>query len=278
MAIFYPYIKGAAKNGNNLAYTYLDFKTNINPELRLGQTSRGYLVSTNASGTFLANQYFASQTFLAFIANSEETTNFQLLGGKTAENLTLQYWHNQGGGTTTLTELVNFIGNTKTEFTTHLRTTKSLYIGTATWSPSSSDIGCLKVQNNINTATATVTDSCTITNGCNAGFFNATSDYRAKSNIKYLDIDALDLINKVQLYSFNYKDSNEPSIGVIAQDLMDLNIGDFNLVDNKNATGVKGDYMRVKESKLTYILWKAVQELSEQNKKLEARIAQLEQK
>lgn len=33
-------------------------------------------------------------------------------------------------------------------------------------------------------------------------------------------------------------------------------------MDNIDATGENGDYMSVKESKLVYVLWSAVQELS----------------
>ena len=95
---------------------------------------------------------------------------------------------------------------------------------------------------------------------CTATYFNATSDYRAKKDFKLLDINALDLINKVRLYSFKYKDSNQPSIGIIAQDVQDININGFDLVDNKNATGDNFDYMSIHESKLIYILWKAIQE------------------
>lgn len=95
---------------------------------------------------------------------------------------------------------------------------------------------------------------------CEANYFNATSDYRAKKDFKLLDIDALELVKKVQLYSFKYKESNQPSIGIIAQDVKDININGFDLVDNKDATGENFDYMSIHESKLIYILWKAIQE------------------
>ena len=91
-------------------------------------------------------------------------------------------------------------------------------------------------------------------------YFNAISDYRAKKDFKLLDIDALELIKKVQLYSFKYKESNQPSIGIIAQDVQDININGFELVDNKEASGANFDYMSIHESKLVYILWKAIQE------------------
>lgn len=99
---------------------------------------------------------------------------------------------------------------------------------------------------------------------CTAVYFNATSDRRAKTDFSLLNLNALDLVKKVQLYSFKYKDSNLPSIGIIAQDIQDIDIKGFKLVDNENATGQDFDYMTIHESKLTYILWKAVQELSKE--------------
>ena len=43
---------------------------------------------------------------------------------------------------------------------------------------------------------------------------------------------------------------------------MDKTLNGFNFIDNLDATGENDDYMSVHESKLVYILWKAVQELS----------------
>lgn len=87
--------------------------------------------------------------------------------------------------------------------------------------------------------------------------FNATSDKRAKTNIKRLDQEkALDIVNKLPVYSFNYKKDNTPSIGVLAQEaaVYDGAIPNFSLVNNEQATGENGDYQTVKESKLVYIL------------------------
>ena len=107
---------------------------------------------------------------------------------------------------------------------------------------------------------------------CTAVYFNATSDYRAKKDFKLLDIDALELIKKVQLYSFKYKESNQPSIGIIAQDVQDVNINGFELVDNKEASGANFDYMSIHESKLIYILWKAIQEQQKEIEELKQQL------
>ena len=100
-----------------------------------------------------------------------------------------------------------------------------------------------------------------------AGSFNATSDIRAKINLTELPFsDCLNFVNSTPVYAFTYKDSNKPSIGVLAQDLLKNTgfVNNFSLVDNVDATGENGDYMSVKESKLVYVLWSAVQELSKQ--------------
>ena len=89
---------------------------------------------------------------------------------------------------------------------------------------------------------------------CKAPYFNATSDRRAKENIKKVDFSALSIINSLPIYSFNYKDSDKPSIGVIAQEALKYNIEDFSLVENEEASGENNDYMSIKESKLIYIL------------------------
>ena len=107
---------------------------------------------------------------------------------------------------------------------------------------------------------------------CQAIYFNATSDERAKIDLKPLSINALDLINRVQLYSFKYKDSDLPSIGILAQDIQDVNIEGFDLVDNKQASGIDMDYMSIHESKLIYILWKAIQEQQKEIEKLKTQI------
>lgn len=109
--------------------------------------------------------------------------------------------------------------------------------------------------------------------------FNATSDKRAKTNIKRLDQEkALDIVNKLPVYSFNYKKDNTPSIGVLAQEaaVYDGAIPNFSLINNEQATGENGDYQTVKESKLVYILWAAIQEQSRQINQLKSQLKELQ--
>ena len=94
-------------------------------------------------------------------------------------------------------------------------------------------------------------------------FFNATSDIRAKENLQLIPSNMLDIVKQMEVYTFNYKnDPSAQSIGLIAQDLQNININGFTLVDNPNATGDNNDYMSIHESKLVYILIEAVKELS----------------
>lgn len=89
----------------------------------------------------------------------------------------------------------------------------------------------------------------------NATYFNATSDIRAKENLMEISTSMLDVVRNTQVYTFNYKnDPSARSIGIMAQDLQDLNLDGASLIDNQGATGVNGDYMRVHETKLVYVL------------------------
>lgn len=110
---------------------------------------------------------------------------------------------------------------------------------------------------------------------CEALFFNATSDRRAKSNIIPAEFSALKVVNAIPTYTFNYSNKEEKTIGLIAQEAAKFDLDGFNMVDNLEATGQNGDFMQMKESKLVYVLWKAVQELSAEVEELKAKITSL---
>lgn len=113
------------------------------------------------------------------------------------------------------------------------------------------------------------------TNKCEALYFNATSDRRAKTNITPAAFSALHVVHSTPVYTFNYNNKEEKTIGLIAQEAAEFNLDGFNMVDNLEATGQDGDFMQMKESKLVYILWKAVQELSAEVEELKAEIRNL---
>ena len=107
-----------------------------------------------------------------------------------------------------------------------------------------------------------------------AQYFNAVSDKRAKENIIPFKGDALKIINSLQTYTFNYKNNSTTSYGILAQDLVDTKINDFSFIDNIAATGIDDDYMKVKESKLVYLL---LEGLKAQQKEIEELKLQLEE-
>ena len=111
-----------------------------------------------------------------------------------------------------------------------------------------------------------------------APYFNATSDMRAKENIKKLPFSALSFINNLSVYQFNYKGKNETIPGVLAQDVLNSQPEGLSLVDNIDASGENGDYMSIKEDKFIFILMRAIQELKEDNDSLRYELEQLKQK
>jgi len=141
------------------------------------------------------------------------------------------------------------------------------------WTPTLQVVG-----NSVTIGTTSKSANLTVKGYTQASYFDATSDKRAKTNLKPIDLAAIDLIRNTPVYSFTYKDSDLPSIGIIAQDVQNIQIGDFKLVDNEQATGQDYDYMSIHESKLTYILWKAVQEQQEQIELLKKEIDELKKR
>lgn len=122
-------------------------------------------------------------------------------------------------------------------------------------------------------STLTVSGNTTITNGyCKAVYFDTTSDIRAKKDIQAIDINALDIINNINVKSFTYKDTDTKSIGIIAQEIQNLDIAGFKFVDNEEASGHDMDYMSIHEGKLVYLLWKAIQEQQKEIKELKAQL------
>lgn len=107
-----------------------------------------------------------------------------------------------------------------------------------------------------------------------ASYFNATSDIRAKENIIPFNQNALNIINKLQTYTYNYKNSKQKSYGIIAQDMLDTNINGFSFVENVAATGTDGDYMSIHESKLVYLL---IEGMKEQQKEIQSLKKELEE-
>lgn len=114
-------------------------------------------------------------------------------------------------------------------------------------------------------------------NSIHATYFNATSDKRAKTGINQSTFSALNIIKSLPIYNFKYKSDGSDSIGIIAQEALKVDAGNFSLVANSQASGENGDYMSVKESKLVYVAWKAIQEQQEIIDKQSKEIEELKQ-
>lgn len=245
--IFWKHIKGLAPNsGNSNIYNYIRFSStgttaNVNnlPEVYLSTTndfdaaqSCGRILTTNVVNGYI-NEHFEFRSSL----NVKDIFTLSKTISNTNYSLSFSYTDSQWQINSAQTIKIitpNFI----------LDSTEDVVINRGL------------------TTNKVVIESYDQTHdgSCTAVYFNATSDYRAKRDFKSLNFDALKLINNTSLYSFKYKDSNLPSIGIIAQDVQDIDINGFKLVDNPDATGENMDYMHIHESKLVYILWKAIQE------------------
>ena len=110
---------------------------------------------------------------------------------------------------------------------------------------------------------------------CHAQLFNATSDKRAKENLQLATYNAIELIKKLPVYIYNYKNQTETVTGILAQDLLESQPAELNLVSNTEATGVNGDYMSIKSDKIMFVLLKAIQEQQKQIEILEQKIENL---
>lgn len=112
----------------------------------------------------------------------------------------------------------------------------------------------------------------------NATSFNATSDIRAKTNIKPLLMSATNYLSNLKLYSYNYKSDNSQSIGIIAQEVEQQPVKDlFNQEILNLANTPKDDkaFYTIKQDKLVYLCIKAIQEQNEEIKKLKREIEDL---
>lgn len=103
----------------------------------------------------------------------------------------------------------------------------------------------------------------------------STSDPRLKENIEPTKMNALELINKINLYSFDWKNDDTPhyDVGYLATELYEL---DHNLAikpddESEGYWGVNDFYM-------SGVQTKAIQELSKENEELRRKIQSLERR
>lgn len=237
MAAFYKYIKGYMSNGTTTQYIFFNQDG--------GHDNRPYFSNTsNATNV----DYLVS-----------EKGNHIFSGKNTFNN------ENTFENKTTFSGLTEFISDNIPNFQKGIKV--SNYI--QAWTPSfaitnSSGTNLLTFSGD----KATFKDALASDVSVTAPFFNASSDRRLKTNINAVESSVLPLIVSTPVYTFNYKKHPTiPVIGIMAQDVLNKNINDFNLVKESS-----GGYYEIKESKMIYILWKAVQEQQKQIEALQARL------
>jgi hypothetical protein len=109
-----------------------------------------------------------------------------------------------------------------------------------------------------------------------SGGITFSSDRRRKENFSNVSDSYLKVVEDVPVMNYNYKNSAIPQVGIMAQDLENTNIGNISCFVKVEDSLELNNKRSLYETKLVYILWKALQEESELRKKLEQRVADLE--
>lgn len=298
MAVYYKWIKGCAvgssltdglwtylkwgggtnvtagKTTNNLPHIYTYIGKEDNPKT---ENDLGYILTNAATDIEITEPWKLSNDFY-FNLNSHSNNNNLFLSSSCGniklinngycfeKNLTVN-------GTTILNSTLTVNNKTTLKSTLEVNsstTLKGIVSIEDTTATTSATTGALQVTGGIGVGGAIYSGS-----SCTAVFFNATSDKRAKENIRPANYSALDLIKKLPVYIYNYKNSNETVTGILAQDLLEVQPEELNLVSNINATGKNNDYMSIKNDKLMFVLLKAIQEQQEQIEQLKSEIANI---
>lgn len=256
----------AGKTINNLPHIYAYIGKKDNPET---ENDLGYILTNAAEGIEITQPWKLSNNFY-FDLNSHTNNNNNLFLSNSCGNIQLTdsgYYFGKNltvNSMLTVNEITILKSQLEVNSATTLKGAVSIKDTTAT---TNTESGALKVAGGIGVGGAIYSGS-----SCTAVFFNATSDKRAKENIRPANYSALDLIKKLPVYIYNYKNSHETVTGILAQDLLEVQPKELNLVSNINATGENNDYMSIKNDKLMFVLMKAIQEQQEQIEQLKSEI------
>ena len=299
MAVFYKWIKGCTSGADITSglWTYLQWggenqtevtgtvvdlpkitilkgKNDTFTGLENSVNNLGYILTNRVSGVQIESDWKFNHTKKL---NFNDRANFYTSGDTTfyldvddwtindASNSNATFMHLWGGST----NKIEFGSSYPVEVNSTLKVVRNVSITDSTNSTSSTT-GALQV-----TGGAGIGGSVYISKDCNAQWFNATSDVRSKENIQPATYNALDLINKLTVYTYNYKGNSEKVTGILAQDLLNTQPAEVSLVSNVNATGENGDYMSIKNDKLMFVLLKAIQEQQKEIEPLKELITQL---
>ena len=262
MALNWQHIKGANSSNGTPIYTYIEFtnSANLPPKIYLSTTNKttpattdtylGFMVTTHRPNSFYDDITMEEAHKIYF-----QTDKMSSIGQKDTNNPgVLQI--NANNGIELKSQDIKING--QSSFLYDVSVNANATIGTTSANKKLVVNGYVQV-----------------TGYCQADYFNATSDIRAKENIKAFDKHALDIINKLHTYTYTYKNSQDKSYGIMAQDILDVNINGFSFVENAAATGVNGDYMSIRESKLVYLLIEGIKEQQAEIEALKKEIAAL---
>lgn len=292
MAIFIPHIKGC--DDANVIYTWIEWPDHggITPLIKYNTTNN--LTGAQPLGNIITSEADHQRINKAIsILNIQEIKKLDFFSaGSISLNSDNTAWKFLGEADKNLeinsqAEL-NLYGTTKTYLQAGSDATSITLTSTTVDTTTTSIITHKAKEHNFKTGYVTIgnggnatkeANSLYIEGSCNALYFNATSDIRAKTNLQHASFKALNIVKSLPVYTFNYKETGSPAIGLIAQDAAKISFGsDFSLVNNETASGENGDYMTIKESKLIYILWKAIQEQQEQINYLTSLVKDLSRK
>lgn len=293
MAIFIPHIKGC--DDANVIYTWIEWPDHggITPLIKYNTTNN--LTGAQPLGNIITSGAENQEINKAIsIPNIQEIKKLDFFSaGSISLNSDNTAWKFLGEADKNLeinsqAEL-NLYGAAKTYLQAGSDNNTSINLTSTTVDTTTTSIITYKAkEHNFKTGYVTIgnggnatkeANSLYIESSCNALYFNATSDVRAKTKVQHASFKALNIVKSLPVYTFNYKETGSPSIGLIAQDAAKISFGsDFSLVNNETASGENGDYMTIKESKLIYVLWKAIQEQQEQINYLTSLVKDLSKK
>ena len=293
MAIFIPHVKGC--DDANLIYTWIKWPENGGVTPLIYWNTINSFNNAKGLGNIITSEAENQKINKAIsIPNIQEIKKLDFFSaGSISLNNNKTAWKFLGEADKNLeinsqAEL-NLYGTTKTYLQAGSDNNTSITLTSTTVDTTTTSIITHKAkEHNFKTGYVTIgnggnatkeANSLYIEGSCNALYFNATSDIRAKTKVQHASFKALNIVKSLPVYTFNYKETGSPSIGLIAQDAAKISFGsDFSLVNNEAASGENGDYMTIKESKLIYILWKAIQEQQEQINYLTSLVKDLSRK
>ena len=279
MALNWQHIKGVYGNSNALTYTYLEFLADpaSAPKIYIGDTNVSNPAESNLTdwGSILTTSG-NSQTITKQLIFGSDGSKTKIGSCKICDESQIVF------GTNTKSTYINYLSDSSAQLQIMSETSillKAIHGGITidgvktTFSKDVTFKGDLTLES----GKALVCGDSTRVNKdfIQAPYFNATSDKRAKINIQPFNGNALDIINKLQTYTYDYINSKIKSYGLMAQDLLDVDLNGFSFVDNKTATGENNDYMTIRESKLVYLLIEAVKEQQTQINELKQKLEEL---